>query len=156
MPTPITERTRLKRQPHQAAVIEAGERETRSLATLVVRPLALYADEAGTPYAKRAAIAAGDAAPTALSDAHVAGAAFGAVCLHWRNVALATRTSINVQVWAWVTGSGWVKATDGAFTTLGEATEARCVGVAYRPMFVQVTALTGGAGNVDLYLGPEP
>ena len=157
MTTPAADRTRHGRIPRSTGPIDAGERESRALATLTIRPAPLYADEGGTATLKRTAVAAADDAPDAQADAQLGGArAFGAICLHWRNAAGANRTSVSLQVWVYVVGSGWVKATDGTVTNLAEATEARVVGVAYRPFFVQVTALTGGAGNVDVYVGPEP
>lgn len=74
--------------------------------------------------------------------------------LLWRNAGEGTRESLDIQVWV-LTELGWVQAQDGAVAGLLPNTERAIPNTCYRRVFVQVTALNGGAGNAILYCGGE-
>jgi hypothetical protein len=78
-------------------------------------------------------------------------AAFGGCCLYWRPSAAgaATHTSIDVSVWAQADSGNWLRVATSA--TLLPYVELSISGTGYRQVFVQVSAVNGGAaGNIDL------
>lgn len=99
----------------------------------------------------REAVAAVDASEAATVASRLEWA--GAVRLFWKNAVGGSRTSIDVQPWVLV-GDG-VYAKLGTAITIAPLTEARIEGTSYRTVKLQVTALTGGVGNVDIYAGGE-
>jgi len=98
----------------------------------------------------RLAIAAADASEAATPRTWLSWA--GAVRVMVKNAAGGTRTSIDVQPWV-KAGDVFVKL--GTVVTIPVLSEARIEGTSYRDVKLQVTALAGGAGNVELYAGGE-
>lgn len=76
---------------------------------------------------------------------------FGGMCLYWRPSAAgpSTHTDISVAVWARADSGDWLRVAVAA--SLLPFVELSVPGTGYRQVFVQVTAVNGGAdGNVDL------
>lgn len=150
-----------------AAVQRSFSRTSNALHVVSGPAMPVYANIEGArgipyndvePLLSRASAAA-DAAPAdpldindAVKDLAHETRHFGRARLFWRNTAGGTRTSVNVTVWA-KTALGWVKTSD-AVVALAENTEWVMANVAYRDVYLETT-LTGGAGEVTVYVGGE-
>ena len=88
-------------------------------------------------------------APTAANIFDLA--AFGGLCLYWKPAAVGgtTHTDIDVAVWALTDNGAWVRVAVAA--TLLPYVELNVSGTGYRAVFVEVTAVNGGADG-DLVL----
>lgn len=83
-------------------------------------------------------------------------AAFGGLCLYWRPGAAdaATHTDIGLSVWAQADNGDWLRVAVAA--SLLPFVELSVPGTGYRQVFVQVTAVNGGAdGNIDLIVAGD-
>jgi len=82
--------------------------------------------------------------------------AFGGVCLYWRPGAedASTHTDISLSVWAQADTGDWLRVATAA--SLLPFVELSVPGTGYRQVFVQVTAVNGGAdGNIDLLVAGD-